>query len=194
MHTKDDGPHLTHDELVAMGYDRRDVNLKTIRRAIVIFFIFGAACWGITYVLLNGVRFWFIDWSGIGGGFSAVKGTDGGRPRKVPALPNPLLQNNVTAKADMMEMRQSEDKILGGYTYADTAKTKVIIPIETAKELLLQKGVSVGAEMDAANPGNTSGQKTAGRPTTVVTPAGANGGTVPTNPATQATSPVMPRN
>lgn len=55
--------------------------------------------------------------------------------------PAPRLQADPTL--DMNKFRASEERILNSYTWADDAHTAVRIPINEAKQMLLQKGLPV---------------------------------------------------
>lgn len=171
MHT-DDGSGPTRDELVAMGYEKRDINLKGVTKVILYLFSFAAFSWVSAYFVLQGVRVGPLNINGLGGEYTKNKVPGEDVPRKLPALPNPLLQNNVTAKSDMMEMRQQEEFFLNRAHRNGPNSAIVAIPVEDAKNLLLSKGVAVGASMPAQSAGNQSGQVRE-------TPAGANGGLSP---------------
>lgn len=50
-----------------------------------------------------------------------------------------------TPVTDMVQMRRNEDKILNHYGWVDREKGVVHIPIETAKRLVIQRGLAVQA-------------------------------------------------
>ena len=157
------------DVLSEMGYEKRDVNMKALGKWIGAFF-------GLN-LLFFVVGFGFYRWL-------APKQIEAGRSRvqpvtrRVPAAPNPLLQNNVEAKVDIFRMRQDEVSLLTSYAYVDPRAGVVRMPIERAKDLLLARGGKLGLrETDApvrrpdTSPRNLSGQGAADK-----APGGANAG------------------
>jgi hypothetical protein len=116
------------DPLVDMGYEIRDINPRGIRNAVLIFFgfaLFSAVLGGIVYAIMN---------PRVLNGQPVAKYS-----RMFPQKPNPLLQTNQTAKTDVMELRQREDK-----TLADPPSIQpdgsYRIPIDAAMKLVLRDG------------------------------------------------------
>lgn len=149
MHTNEP----REDPLVDMGYETRDLNIKGIRKASIAFFGFAFACFGV-------VILWY--WT-IGPGQQHRNETPA-NARLIPEKPNPLLQSNVTAKVDIMTLRQAETKVLEGTGYVEGQPGYVHIPIDRAIDLVAagQVPISTGRSIPATNPGNT----TDGRPAT----------------------------
>ena len=123
MHTE-----KREDPLVDMGYEIRDVNYKGLRTAVIIFFGFSLFAGVVGYVLY---AFWANP---------ALYRTEGRKVSRIlPDKPDPLLQDNVRAKTDIMDMRQREDKALANAPIQLEDGTYQI-PIEAAKELVVTYG------------------------------------------------------
>ncbi|MDX2064621.1 MAG: hypothetical protein SFX74_02645 [Fimbriimonadaceae bacterium] len=149
MHTNE----KREDPLVEMGYEVRDVNLKVLNQSVIGFFIFTFAMIFISWGVLFGFRIgpfqtpaMNLDYANKQSGYNAV--------RKVPQAPNPVLQTNVSAKTDMMDMRQAEASRLEGTGYLDASKERVHIPIDRAIELLAERGLPSTADAPAITRGN----------------------------------------
>jgi hypothetical protein len=143
MHTN----HPKEDPLVELGYEHRDVNYKLLTRAILIFFGFTAFAFGVGLLIYNAIHP-VQDRS--------TQLSNASRKRALPQAPNPLLQNNVTAKTDLMLMRQAEDARLHGTGTNEDGQT-VHIPIERAIDLTLERGLpKTGASVPAVTRGNTT--------------------------------------
>lgn len=105
-----------------LGYDTSDVQIGAVNKAMWMFFIataaFIVAAMGIQYLLAGEV-----------GPQKAAE------RRKLPPEPNPLLQSNVTAVQDMIDMRARERRGLTEYGVVDETKSVYKIPIERAIEI-----------------------------------------------------------
>lgn len=175
MHTN--GPK--EDPLVDMGYEIRDVDYPKLRKTMYYFFGFSVICFVVGY-------FVYINREGLflRGNRSPV--TNASLTRRLPEPPNPLLQNNVTAKTDLVLMRRQEDARLNGTGYTDDTRTRAYIPIEKAMDLIVERGVpKTNGTAAAGTPGpNTGAAHTTGA-TGTTTPASAN-----TAPPTGAAIPM----
>jgi hypothetical protein len=60
------------------------------------------------------------------------------------SMPEPKLQ--VNPRADLKTLRAEEDQILNNYAWKDQASGAVRIPIERAKELILERGLPARKE------------------------------------------------
>lgn len=136
MHT--DHEPLDPDTLAEMGYERRDINVPALRRwtigffgLVAIFFVLG---W-IFYKFLAPTTF--------------VRAARGVAPvtRRIPAAPNPILQDDITTKLDIMTMRQEEEEALTSYGWANKERTAVRLPIDRAMALIAERGVPGGKEV-----------------------------------------------
>ena len=146
--------HTNHEPedpevLKAMGYDRRDLNVPTIKKWTIITLVFSLFCFAISLP----IYFWFINGSPVNA--SAIKP----QPSKIRVVEadknNPVLQDNITTKVDIMDMRQREDKILSTTEWIDQNKGKVRIPIDQAIKLIAKRGVETGNTVEAKTLGNT---------------------------------------
>lgn len=146
-HTPDD-PEV----LKEMGYDRRDLNVPTIRKSTTIIIIFCIAMFIISVPIYN----FFSVPKG-----SAVQRMTGKSREEAPdsrirvAGDNPVLQDNISTKLDIVEMRRNETEHLTTPGWVDKEKGVVRIPIQDAMKRIVEKGVSTGVEVSAKTTGNT---------------------------------------
>lgn len=147
MHTE-----KREDPLVEMGYEVRDINLKGITKAVIVFVVFAVAMILISWVVLFGFKLGPINMIGMNPMY-ANKQSGYNKMRVIPQAPNPVLQTNVSARTDIASMRQNEAKRLTGFSGAQD-KTQHI-PIEVAMEKLLEKGIATGASVPAISQGTT---------------------------------------
>ncbi|RYG88892.1 hypothetical protein EON77_00030 [bacterium] len=181
MHT--DREPVDMDTLSEMGYERRDVNYGSLTKWIVAFFGLG-----FTFFLMAYGFFYWLAPKQIAAGRSSVLPVT----KRVPAAPNPLLQNNVETKIDIQRMRQDEVTLLTSYAWVDQGQGVVRLPIERAKQLLVQRGVRPTGNAVApitrpdASPRNVTGETAADK-----APGGANAGD--TAPRTQIPTSIPTR-
>lgn len=140
MHTE-----KREDPLVELGYEVRDLNTVAIRNATIGFFIFtfGSAAIGFaTYRIMNPTVF---------------ETKPSLNNRVIPGAPNPLLQSNMTAKTDIMDIRQHETAVLTAPVgWADAEKTHLHLPIERAMDIIATKGLKpTGMAVPAVSKGHT---------------------------------------
>ncbi|MBV6458145.1 MAG: hypothetical protein HONBIEJF_01268 [Fimbriimonadaceae bacterium] len=137
---------FSHDELSAMGYDRRDIKLKPIAWGVVWHFIFmiGSVpiCFGFYWLLVK------------------VVGED--QPpitvRKMP--PAPVVQTNITAAGDIHALRQQENEKLNTKGWVDAEKGKVHIPVDEAIDIVARDGLpQASAEKAAASEAHREPEK-----------------------------------
>jgi hypothetical protein len=139
---------------VELGYDPRDIDSKGIYKVVVYFFVFALVFFGGGYFAF---RFFAL---GNGTSFDARK----------PRFEGPKVQGNVTAKIDIMEMRQHERAVMESYGTNPDGKQR--IPVDRAIEVLSGRGLPTPADdTKATSPGNTitqnaTGPAPAGTPTT----------------------------
>ena len=140
MHTNH-GPK--EDPLTDLGYEPRDVNVAQLGKWVIGFFIF---------VVLSAITSWVILSSGINLRFLKIDGmspaytgkADDFKSRRIPGAPNPLLQNNVTARSDIMDMRRAEEERLKGYGWANAEKTKITMPVDRAIDSMVKRAHPTG--------------------------------------------------
>ena len=119
MHSHRD--ERTPDELAKLGYERGDVGLRTIAIWVFWFFFFAAAS-GIATALIYPI---FVP--------SGFKAPEVEARKRAPTAP--LLQDDVTVKTDIRDMRHHEQEILHSAGPSDQVKGAFRIPIDHAIDL-----------------------------------------------------------
>jgi hypothetical protein len=177
MHTK--GPK--EDPLVELGYEHRDINIPALRNAVLGFFAFTFFSFGLGWALYTHWDPQFSD------EYKNAK-----ENRIIPRDPNPLLQNNITARTDLMGLRQHETAILTS-TGWDETHTNLHIPVDQAMSLIAQRGLPpTGNSVPAISKGNTTDQRKDAVPEQQ--PPAAEGGPKPAAPTgTAAPTTTTPR-
>lgn len=153
MHTErtPDDPEVLRE----MGYDRRDLDVPLIKKSSTII--------TIICILLFIVSVPFYNF------YSTPKGTwvermlgktrdEAPDTRIRVAGDNPVLQDNITTKLDIVEMRRNETEHLTTPGWVDKEKGIVRIPIKDAMQKIVERGVSTGADVPAKTTGNTISQ------------------------------------
>jgi hypothetical protein len=140
-----------------MGYETSDVNIKGVRVTAIAFtsLITGT-------MIVVGLWYWLL-----GPGSRPVPGMLGNRQLPLKANKNnPLLQDSVTSKTDIMTLRREETKMLETTGYVDPSKTTVHIPIERAMEIVASgRYISTGTNLPARAPApRTSGGERTQKP------------------------------
>lgn len=124
-------------EGIELGYDPRDINIKPIVKVVGYFFGFTILFFGL------GAAIWINKRYGIQPRFDGRK----------PPIEGPRVQGNITAKIDIMKMRQAETHYMT--TYGNEGG-KQRIPVERAMELLSERGLpAIASDEQAKSPGNT---------------------------------------
>ena len=152
MHTE-----KREDPLVEMGYEIRDAKVSLIGKFSLYFFIFVGLMIGTGWVVLFGLK---IGPNQIIPGMNmayANKQSGYNEIRRVPEEPNPILQTNVSARVDMMDLRQREGSRLKTTGYLDSSRTRVHIPIDRAMDPLVNGGLPPSQDVSAESKGNTDG-------------------------------------
>jgi hypothetical protein len=121
------------DPLVEMGYEIRDINVPNIRKAVLWFFGFAIGSALIGWTVYNN-RFVVFNLPQKDAPANAIL------TRPIPGEPNPLLQNNVTAKTDIMTLRRRERERIGSTGYNED-KSTVHIPVDQAMDILVARGL-----------------------------------------------------
>jgi hypothetical protein len=128
MHTSHEEPHDP-----TKNYETRDLPMKGIVRGVIIFFAFTLAAAPAAWLVMLGL------------GASPGKPYFGQEPipmqdatsyqsRRIPGGDNPLLQDNVTARADMHNLRKRENELLEQGGVNPTTKRQTI-PIGEAMQM-----------------------------------------------------------
>ena len=139
MHTE-----KREDPLVELGYEVRDVNKKALMNGTIGFFIFA---------IVSSIAGFIIFRLMYPVGFEAQT-----EPKRLlPQSPNPIVQSNITAKTDIMTVRQHEDQVLNAPAHwLDASRTKVAIPIDRAMEIIAERGMpKTNPEVPAVTKGHT---------------------------------------
>ena len=122
-------------------HEKSDVNVRALLWSVVIFIIFGAITHGLLYMQFNFFRELFR-------GSTNAPLTSIARPPDAAVPQEPRLQpfrmrdvppNANTPVTDMDDMRAAEEKALHTAGWVDKEKGIVRLPIETAKQLALQR-------------------------------------------------------
>ena len=143
MHTKPDP--IDPDVLDKMGYDRRDLDVPSIRKATIWTVVGCVICYIIAVYIYN----LFID-----GSLMHVP-KDVTPSRNAGLKDKPELQDNITTKVDIKRMRDDEDKKLNYYGWVDQSTGIARMPIDEAMASVAKNGVSTGNSVPAKTTGNT---------------------------------------
>jgi hypothetical protein len=139
--------HFRDDDIVnpETRHEDSDVNVHALLWAVVIFIVLAAVTHVVLYLQFHAyARHFRKD--------SSQPLTRMARPSNVP--PTPRLQpfpndkvppNASTPLTDMADMRAAEEKDLNTPGWVDKQKGVVRLPIETAKQLVVQRGLPVVA-------------------------------------------------
>jgi hypothetical protein len=143
---------------VETHHERSDVNVRALLWAVVIFIIFGA----VSHVLLWGLFKHFATAArrDVRPAMTAIARPAGADVPQEPRLqPFPTTQrpgqvmppNRDTAETDMEDMRRSEEERLHSVGWVDRQKGIVRLPIDVAKQLVVQRGMPVLGEQRTAS-------------------------------------------
>jgi hypothetical protein len=169
MHTNH-GPK--EDPLTDLGYEPRDVNVGALGKWTIGFYAFVAFSIIVSWLFMAGIQCGPIKIDGLSSKYMGKP--DQFKARKIPEPPNPLLQDNVVAKTEIMDLRREEEARLKGYSWANDDKSKVTMPVDEAIKIIASKGApKTGNEVPAVSKGNTTDQRKDDVPgvTTEVQPA-----------------------
>lgn len=134
------------DYLQRLGYEPRDIDLRTIVIWIAGLFIGG----GVTAIITYGVYLLFVAQEvkpGTGTGTQLVN------VRKLPPEGYPRVQAH--PKEEIGDFRHEEDERVYNYAWKDKQKGIVRIPVDRAMELVLQKGLPARASAPPDNGSQT---------------------------------------
>jgi len=125
-------------EGVELGYDPRDIDAKRIYKSAIWFFVLTVFFFGLGAIIW--IRY----------GLAHTSDFD----KRKPAIVGPLVQGNMAAKVDIMNVRQDEHRRMT--TYGTNPDGKQRIPVDQAIALIAQRGLPVvPSEGPAKSPGNT---------------------------------------
>jgi hypothetical protein len=133
---------------IELGYDPRDIEAKGLTKAVIYFFLFTLFFFGVG-------AYWWIN-----AGWSHSETFD----KRKPAVAGPLVQGNMTAKTDIMSVRQHEREMMT--TYAPLENGKWRIPVDQAIEKIGGtdgRGLpAITSDAPATSPGTTIKQNATG--------------------------------
>jgi hypothetical protein len=136
MHTEDH-----KDPLIELGYEQKDINPKNIFKVSMFFFGFAFFSFFLGWAMLSYVGY-----------FKDSKGVNDVMSTKIPKSPNPILQTNVTAKTDIIDMRRRENEVLATSGKSDFVKGANRISIEQAIKLAAERGAKLTSEETIGGP------------------------------------------
>jgi hypothetical protein len=120
------------DPLVDLGYEQRDIDPKRIFKVSMYFFAFAFVSYALGWVILWGFGYW-----------QPAEGVNDLVSNKIPKSPNPILQTNVTAKTDLINMRRAEKETLTTSGESKFIKGASRISIEQAIKLSSERGAKL---------------------------------------------------
>jgi hypothetical protein len=153
-------PHHYDDDAIVnpeTKHETSDVNVKALLSFLAVFVIFAAITHLVLWLLFNYFR-------GIFRGETNAPLTEIARPNGSDVPPQPRLQpfatsdprsqviapNAATPVVDMEIMRRNEELILNNPGWVDKDHGRARIPIELAKQLVVQKGLPVASSSSGA--------------------------------------------
>lgn len=126
MHTKEP----REDPLVEMGYEIRDVDFPKFRMAAIFFFGFAGVCAIIGWFMYMN-RFWVFA--------VTPPQSEVGMKHAMPGPEYPLLQDNMTSKMDIADLRQRETTRMT--STGMNPDGSVHIPVDRAMGLIAERGI-----------------------------------------------------
>jgi hypothetical protein len=124
-------------------HEESDVNIRALLWAVVIFIIFAGVTHLVLYAQFHAYARYFRN-------ESSQPLTMMARPPAVPATPRlqpfpskTILPTASTPVIDMAEMRKAENEALNKAAWIDQQKGIVRLPIDVAKQLVVQRGLPV---------------------------------------------------
>jgi len=154
---------------VETHHEKSDVNVRALLWSVVIFVIFAFVTHAVLYVM-------FRFFAEIARGQTNEPMTELARPANMAMPPSPRLQpleqrdekNNVippnvsTPVTDLADMRSHEEEALTTPAWIDKSKGSVRLPIDVAKQLIVQRGLPVNNGAPAPAPPATATTTTGG--------------------------------
>jgi hypothetical protein len=124
-------------------HEESDVNVRALLWAVVIFVIFAAVTHLILYTQFHAYARHFRNEASQPLTMMAPPSRVPATPRLQPFPSETILPTANTPVTDMADMRASEDAALNKAGWVDQQKGIVRLPIETAKQLVVQRGLPV---------------------------------------------------
>ena len=127
------------DLLQELGYETQDIQYRKFAVYAAYFFGFFIAC-----IILGFVFVALMSPTGLRGGRMADY-----IPKTNPPLSTPLLQDNISARTDIMSLRRHETEILTSSAVLDQSKGVYRIPVDQAIDIMSQRGLPKTAPMQS---------------------------------------------
>jgi hypothetical protein len=140
-----DHAHYRDDEIVNAGtqHEKSDINVRALLWAVVIFVVFGAVTHLVLYLQFHAYARHFRNEASQPLTMMAPPSSVPATPRLQPFPDKALPPYASTPVTDMTEMRAAEDQALNTPGWVDQKKGVVRLPIEVAKQLVVQRGLPV---------------------------------------------------
>lgn len=133
-------------------HEKSDVNVRALGWALVIFIVFAAATHGLVYLQFHSYARYFRGEASqpltmmARPSDASVPGTPRLQPFPTRLNGSALPPNANTPVKDMEEMRVADEKMLNTPAWVDQEKGVVRLPIDVAKQLVVQRGLPVAKE------------------------------------------------
>jgi hypothetical protein len=180
--------HLHYDDEqvinVETHHEESDVNVRALLWFVVFFIVFAFVTHGVVYFMFR--QLVTRTTKAQAPPLTSIAHSPGAGVPALPRLqpfstetnPYPALQLSPvveTPAADMVRMREAEDRLLNHYGWVDKQKGIVHIPIDEAKKLVLQQGLPVNGGPSTPPMTGTGTETTgaAGSPSSSITTTGA---------------------
>jgi len=140
--------HDRHDDGMVNAethHEKSDVNVRALLWAVVIFIVFAAATHGLLYLQFHFFARHFRKEASQPLTMMTPASTVPAAPRLQPFPSGELPPNANTPATDMNEMRVAEEQAMTKPGWVDKQKGVVRLPIDVAKQLVVQRGLPVVA-------------------------------------------------
>jgi hypothetical protein len=132
------------DLLQELGYEPQDIQYKEFTSYAAYFLAFFIFCIVVGFGIMR-----FMLPTKLSGGRMATY-----EPKTPMPIGTPLLQSNITARTDIMSLRQKETEKLTGSEVLDESKGVYRIPVDNAIDILSKRGLpKTAALQEGANRG-----------------------------------------
>ena len=140
-----DHPHYNDDEIVnaETHHETSDVNIRALLWAVVIFLVFAAVTHLVLYLQFHAYARYFRNETSQPLTMMTPPSSVPATPRLQPFPTNGLPPYKSSPATDMNEMRTAEDQALNTPGWIDQKKGLVRLPIDVAKQLVVQRGLPV---------------------------------------------------
>jgi hypothetical protein len=137
--------HYRDDEIVnpETRHEESDVNVRGLLWVVVIFVVFGAVTHLVLYLQFHAYARYFRKEASQPLTMMAPPSSVPATPRLQPFPTNDLPPYGSTPVKDMQDMRVTEDQMLNKPGWVDRQKGVVRLPIDVAKQLVVQRGLPV---------------------------------------------------